>query len=62
MKYEPVMSSCHKAGCHAAFPLSHAAVAEEIIAVHHGQLIQEELYGALTPSLLRTLTLQTYTT
>lgn len=54
----PVMSSCHKAGCHPAFPLPYAAVAEEVIAVHHSQLAEEELYGALAPSLLRTLTLQ----
>lgn len=52
------MSSCHEAGRHPAFPLSHTAVAEEVVAVHHSQLIQEELYGALAPSLLWTLTLE----
>lgn len=57
-KLEPVMPSCHKAGCHPAFPLSYTTVAEEVIAVHHSQLIQEELDGALAPSLLWTLTLQ----
>lgn len=58
VKLEPVMSSCHKAGCHAAFPLSYTTVPEEVVAVHHSQLVQEELDGALTPSLLWTLTLQ----
>lgn len=57
------MSSCHEARRHPAFPLSHTAVAEEVVAVHHSQLIQEELYGALAPSLLWTLTLErTHTT
>lgn len=58
IKLEPVMSSGHKAGRHPAFPLSHSTVAEEVVAVHHGQLVQEELDGALTPPFLWTLTLQ----
>lgn len=56
--HRPIMSPGHEARSHPAFPLSHATVAEEVIAVHHCQLVQEELYGALAPSLLRTLTLQ----
>lgn len=62
VKLEPVMSSRHEAGRHPALPLSHAAVAEEVIAVHHGQLIQEELDGALSPAVLWTLPLQTHAT
>lgn len=51
------MSPGHQAGRHAALPLSDTAVAQEVVAVHHGQLVKEELYGAFAPSLLRTLTL-----
>lgn len=54
---EPVIASCHQAGCHASFPLAHAAVAEEVVAVHHGQLAEEELDGALAPAFLGTLAL-----
>lgn len=52
------MSPRHQAGRHPAFPLSHPAVAEEVVAVHHGQLAEEELDGALAPALLRTLALR----
>lgn len=52
------MSPCHQAGCHPTFPLSYSTVAKEVIAVHHSQLVQEELYGALAPSLLWTLALR----
>lgn len=52
------MSPRHQAGRHPAFPLSHPAVAEEVVAVHHGQFAQEELDGALAPALLRTLALR----
>jgi len=52
------MSSGHEAGGHPALPLSDATVAEEVVAVHHSQLTQEELDGALTPALLWTLALQ----
>lgn len=56
--HEPVIASCHQAGCHTSFPLAHATVAEEVVAVHHGQLTEEELDGALAPAFLRTLALQ----
>lgn len=52
------MSSCDKAGRHTAFPLPDSTVAEEIITVHHSQLIKKELYGAFTPPFLWTFTLQ----
>lgn len=55
---EPVMAPCHQAGRHPAFPLSDATVAEEVVAVHNGQLAQEELNGALAPALLWTLPLR----
>lgn len=55
---EPVMAPCHQAGHHPAFPLSDATVAKEVVAVHNGQLAQEELNGALAPALLWTLPLR----
>lgn len=55
--HRPVIAPRHQAGCHAPFPLAHTAVAKEVVAVHHGQLAEEELNGALTPALLGTLPL-----
>lgn len=55
--WEPVVSASHQAGGHPTFSLSHPAVTQEVVAVHHGQLAQEELDGALAPSLLWTLAL-----
>lgn len=52
------MPSCHEAGRHPAFPLSDSTITEEVVAVHHSQLVQEELYGALAPPFLGTLPLQ----
>lgn len=52
------MAPCHQAGRHPAFPLSDATVAEEVVAVHNGQLTKEELNGALAPALLWTLPLR----
>lgn len=52
------MSSCYKAGSHPALPLSDTTVAQKVVAVHHSQLIQEKLYGALAPSFFWTFTLQ----
>lgn len=51
------MSPRHQAGRHPALPLSHATVAQEVVAVHQGQLVQEQLHGALAPPFLRTFAL-----
>lgn len=55
--HKPVVAPRHQAGCHAPFPLAHTAVAKEVVAVHHGQLAEKELDGALAPALLGTLPL-----
>lgn len=55
---EPVMSASHQAGGHPAFSLSDPTVTQKVVAVHHGQLAQEELDGALAPSFLWTLALR----
>lgn len=55
---EPVMPASHQAGGHPTFSLSHPTVAQKVVAVHQGQLAQEELDGALAPALLRTLALR----
>lgn len=55
--HKPVIASCHQAGCHTSFPLTHTAVAEEVVAVHYSQLAEEELDGALAPAFLGTLAL-----
>lgn len=55
---EPVMSASHQAGGHPTFSLSDPTVAQKVVAVHHGQLAQEELDGALAPSFLWTLALR----
>lgn len=52
------MAARHQAGRHAALPLAHAAVPQEVVAVHQGQLAQEELDGALAPAVLWTLALR----
>lgn len=51
------MSPGHQVWDHPTFPLSNSTVPKEVIAVHQGQLVQEELNGALAPSYLRTLAL-----
>lgn len=55
---QPVMAAGHQAGGHAALALSDPAVTQEVVAVHQGQLAQEELDGALAPPLLWTLALR----
>lgn len=55
--HKPVIAPRHQAGCHTPFPLAHTAVAKEVVAVHHGQLAEKELDGALAPALLGTLAL-----
>lgn len=52
------MSPSHQGRGHPAFPLSDATVTQEVVAVHQGQLAQEELDGALAPPFLRTLALR----
>lgn len=54
----PVMSSGHQVRSDSAFSLSNSTVSQEIVTVHDCQLIQKELNGAFTPSLLWTFALE----
>ena len=53
----PVVAPGHQAGRHTPFSLAHAAVPQEVVAVHQRQFVEEQFHGALAPALLRTLAL-----